>query len=425
MIVPSLDLMGGRAVQLVGGKGAPVESADPFEMAEKFAVVGEIAVIDLDAALGGGSNDEIVRQLVRRHRCRFGGGIRTVGDALEWLDAGAEKVILGTAATPEILSELPRERVLAALDGVEGEVVIRGWTEHTGASVLDRLAELRSLVGGFLVTFVESEGRLGGIDLEACRKVVEAAGGTPVTAAGGVPTAAELAARDHMGADAQVGMAIYTGRLDLGEAFAAPLRSDRADGLWPTVVCDEHGSALGLVYSNAQSLAAAVDERRGVYWSRSRNELWRKGETSGATQRLIRIDADCDRDALRFSVRQTGSGFCHLDSRSCWGPDRGLGDLERRLVDRVANPVPGSYTERLVSDPALLAAKLVEEAGELSDATEPTDVAWEAADVLYFTLAALAARGVPLEAAIRELDRRSRNVRRRDGSRVVEEKAMS
>ena len=425
MIVPSIDLMGGRAVQLVGGKGAPVESADPFEMAEKFAVVGEIAVIDLDAALGGGSNDEIVRQLVRRHRCRFGGGIRTVGDALEWLDAGAEKVILGTAATPEILSELPRERVLAALDGVEGEVVIRGWTEHTGASVLDRLAELRSLVGGFLVTFVESEGRLGGIDLEACRKVVEAAGGTPVTAAGGVTTAAEIAALDHMGADAQVGMAIYTGRLDLGEAFAAPLRSDRADGLWPTVVCDEHGSALGLVYSNAQSLAAAVDERRGVYWSRSRNELWRKGETSGATQRLIRIDADCDRDARRFSVRQTGSGFCHLDSRSCWGPDRGLGDLERRLVDRVANPVPGSYTERLVSDPALLAAKLVEEAGELSDATEPTDVAWEAADVLYFTLAALAARGVPLEAAIRELDRRSRNVRRRDGSRVVEEKAMS
>lgn len=419
MIVPSIDLMGGRAVQLVGGRGAPVESADPFETAARFAVIGQLAVIDLDAALGCGSNDEIVRELIRRHPCRFGGGIRTVGDALGWLDAGAEKVILGTAASPEILTKLPRERVLAALDGVEGEVVVRGWTEHTGATVLDRLVELKDLVGGFLVTFVEREGRLGGIDLEACRRVVAAAGDTPVTAAGGVTTAAEIAALDRMGADAQVGMALYTGQLGLADSFAAPLVSDRMDDLWPTVVCDEHGAALGLVYSSAESLAAAVEERRGVYWSRSRAELWRKGETSGATQELIRVEADCDRDALRFTVRQTGSGFCHRGTRSCWGPDRGLGALERRLADRVADPVTGSYTDRLVRDPGLLAAKLTEEAGELADAVEAADVAWEAADVLYFCLVALAARGVPLEAAIRELDRRALTVRRRDGSMVV------
>ena len=313
--------------------------------------------------------------------------------------------------------------MVAALDGVEGEVVVRGWTEHTGATVLDRLAELRDQVGGFLVTFVESEGRLTGIDLEACNRVVEAAAGTQVTVAGGVTTTNEIAALDRMGADAQVGMAIYTGRLGLGEALAAPLVTDRADGLWPTVVCDEHGIALGLVYSSAESLVAAVDERRGIYWSRSRNEVWRKGETSGAVQELIRIDADCDRDALRFTVRQAGSGFCHRHTRSCWGPDHGLGALERRLIDRIANPVADSYTDRLVRDPSLLAAKLAEEAGELAEATEAGDVAWEAADVLYFTLTALAARGVPLEAAIRELDRRSRSVRRRDGSRVVEPEA--
>ena len=420
MIVPSIDLMGGRAVQLVGGKGRPVESEDPFEMAERFAVVGEIAVIDLDAALGSGSNADIVHQLVQRYRCRFGGGVRTVSEALQWLDAGAEKVILGTAATPEILTELPRDRVIAALDGVEGEVVVRGWTEHTGATVLDRLAELKELVGGFLVTFVESEGRLGGIDLEACRKVIDAAGGTRVTAAGGVTTTDEIAALDGLGADAQVGMAIYTGRLGLGEAFAAPLVSDRPDGLWPTVVCDEHGAALGLVYSSAESLAAAIEDRRGIYWSRSRAELWRKGETSGATQQLLGVDADCDRDALRFTVRQTGRGFCHLDTRSCWGPDRGLGALERRLRDRVANPVANSYTDRLVRHPELLAGKLAEEAAELAEASAPDDIAWEAADVLYFTLTTLAARGVPLEAATRELDRRARSVRRRDGSVVVD-----
>jgi len=419
MIVPSIDLMGGRAVQLVGGRGEPVESADPFEMAKRFAVVGELAVIDLDAALGRGSNAGIARELVRRYPCRFGGGIRSVDSALEWLDAGAEKIILGTAATPEILVELPHDRMVAALDGVDGEVVVRGWTEQTGAKVLDRLVELKDIVGGFLVTFVEREGRLGGIDLSACRRVVEAAGTTPVTAAGGITTAAEIAALDAMGADAQVGMALYTARLGLAEAFAAVLMSDRVDGLWPTVVCDEHGVALGLVYSSAESLEIAIEERRGIYWSRSRGELWRKGESSGATQELLRIDADCDRDALRFTVRQTGSGFCHRETRSCWGPDRGLGALERRLLDRIANPVVDSYTDRLVRDSALRAAKLAEEAAELADAVEPADVAWEAADVLYFTLTALAARGVSLEAATGELDRRALAVRRRDGSTTV------
>ncbi|MCU0304748.1 MAG: phosphoribosyl-ATP diphosphatase [Thermoanaerobaculales bacterium] len=419
MIVPSIDLMEGRAVQLVGGRGEPVETADPFATAERFAVVGELAVIDLDAALGRGSNAAIMRELARRHPCRVGGGIRSVEDALGWLDAGAEKVILGTAATPDVLAELPRDRVIAALDGVDGEVVVRGWTERTGATVFNRLAELRELVGGFLVTFVEREGRLGGIDLEACRRVVEAAGGTRVTAAGGITTAAEIAALDRLGADAQVGMALYTGRLGLSEAFAAPLVSDRSDGLWPSVVCDEHGVALGLVYSNETSLAAAVAERRGVYWSRSRGGLWRKGETSGAIQELLRVETDCDRDALRFTVRQTGPGFCHRPARTCWGPDAGLPALERRLRDRLTNPVPGSYTEKLARDPALLAAKLVEEAAELAAAGTPAEVAWEAADVLYFTFATLAARGVPLEAVAHELDRRSRVTRRRDGSRLV------
>ena len=149
---------------------------------------------------------------------------------------------------------------MAALDGVDGEVVVRGWTEATGASVLDRIAELRDLVGGFLVTFVEREGRLGGVDLDAARRVVEAAGDTPVTIAGGVTTPEEVAALDRMGAEAQVGMALYTGRMSLADGFAAPLVSDRPDGLWPTVVCDEHGVALGLAYSNAESLRAAVDE---------------------------------------------------------------------------------------------------------------------------------------------------------------------
>ena len=282
--------------------------------------------------------------------------------------------------------------------------------------MLDRIAELRELVGGFLVTFVEREGRLGGVDLDAARRVVEAAGSTPVTIAGGVTTAEEVAALDRMGADAQVGMALYTGRLALADGFMAPLVSDRPDGLWPTVVCDEHGVALGLAYSNPDSLRAAIEERRGIYWSRSRRELWRKGDTSGAVQELLRVDADCDRDALRFTVRQAAPGFCHRDTWTCWGDDRGLAALERRLADRLEQPAGESFTHKMARDPELLAAKLSEEAAELAAAETRDEVVWEAADLTYFTSVALARSGIAWSEVLAELDRRGRTTRRRDGS---------
>jgi len=417
VIIPSIDIMDGQAVQLVGGRERALEAGDPLVMAERFAVAGDLAVIDLDAALGRGSNSDAIAELVRRYPCRVGGGIRSVDAALDWLDLGAQQVILGTMATPEVFGQLPRERVMAALDGVDGEVVVEGWQRGTGASVLDRLHELRDAVGSFLVTFVEREGRLGGIDLEAAQRVVEAAGDTPVTIAGGVTTGEDIAALDRIGADAQVGMALYTGRLSLADAFSAPLVSDRPDGLWPTVVADEQGVALGLVYSSADSLRNAIEDRRGVYHSRSRG-LWVKGETSGATQVLLRVDPDCDRDALRFTVCQRGRGFCHQATRTCWGDDDGLGALERRLEKRLEEAPECSYTSRLARDPDLLASKLSEEARELGEASAREEIVWEAADVLYFTAVKLASRGVDVAEVLAELDRRGLNVRRRDGSRT-------
>ncbi len=417
MIVPSIDLMDGQAVQLVGGRARALEAGDPLAIAERFAVAGELAVIDLDAALGRGSNRGLVAELVRRHPCRVGGGVRNAEAALEWLDRGARRVILGTAANPEVLCDLPRERTMVALDGVDGEVVVEGWRTRTGATILDRIAELRDLAGSFLVTFVEREGRLAGTNLEAARAVVEAAAGVPVTVAGGITTADEVAALDRLGADAQIGMALYTDRLPLADGFMAPLSSDRPDGLWPTVVCDEHGVALGLAYSDRESLRRAIDERRGVYRSRSRG-LWVKGESSGACQELLRVEVDCDRDTLRFTVRQTGSGFCHRNTWSCWGGDQGLPALERRLAARIAGGDTSSYTARLAGEPELLAAKLAEEAAELAAAAHPSETAWEAADLLYFVTATLAARGVSLAEVSAELDRRALAVRRRDGSRT-------
>lgn len=414
MIVPSVDVASGQAVQLVGGKELAVEAGDPAAWVRRFSLVGETALIDLDAARGTGDNREVLEPLLALGRCRVGGGIRTVERAVQWLDAGAASVILGTAAEPEVLSELPQGRTVAALDCLDGEVVVEGWAQATGRRVEDRIEELRPYAGGFLVTFVEREGRLGGIDLGRVRELAALAAPCRMTVAGGVTGADEVAEIDRMGADCQVGMALYTGRLGLAEAFAAPMQSDRPDGLWPTVVCDEHGVALGLAYSNLESLEAALEERRGVYWSR-KSGLWRKGGTSGAWQELLAVDADCDRDTLRFVVRQHGAGFCHKGTATCWGGASGIAALEAVVAERRAGAGPGSYTRRLVEEPGLLAAKLREEAAELAEAADAAHACEEAADVLYFATVKLGEAGARWAEVARVLDRRALRVTRRPG----------
>ncbi|MFT5287447.1 MAG: phosphoribosyl-ATP pyrophosphohydrolase/phosphoribosyl-AMP cyclohydrolase [Planctomycetota bacterium] len=413
MIIPSIDLRAGQAVQLIGGETPCLEAGDPVVIAEEFRLAGEIAVVDLDAALGEGDNREVIVKLCKVARCRVGGGIRDYDAARFYLDAGATGLVLGTAAEPELLSRLPKERVVVALDAKHGEVVVEGWRKGTGRDVIGRIKELKPYCNGFLVTFVEREGRMGGTDLERARAIVEAAAPLRVTIAGGVTTAEEIAELDAIGADAQVGMALYTGHMKLGDAIAAPLVSDRPDGLWPTVIADEHGVALGLAYSNAASLLEAVSSRTGVYHSRKRG-LWRKGETSGATQELLAVDLDCDRDALRFTVRQSGA-FCHLSTRSCWGEDIGIARLARRLNERMIDAPEGSYTARLINDPELLSSKILEEARELVDAQSPDDIAHETADVIYFALVKAVREGVRLEDIEKVLDLRERIVTRRPG----------
>jgi phosphoribosyl-ATP pyrophosphohydrolase len=414
MLLPSIDLMGGQAVQLVGGRHKALDLGEPLGLARRFGLLDPLALVDLDAALGQGDNAGQVEALLATTPCVLGGGIRDLATAIRWLDAGARRIVIGTAAQPELLSRLPRDRLVAALDARDGEVVVEGWRRGTGRGVLERMAELAPHVAGFLVTFVELEGRQTGVDLERVAELVRAAAPCRLTVAGGIRSAAEVAAIDRLGADAQVGMALHTGSMSLAGALAACLVSDRADGLWPTLVVDEHGALLGLAWSDSQSLHQAMDSRRGVYHSRQRG-LWVKGEASGCTQDLLRVGPDCDRDALRFVVRQHGSGFCHRGTRSCFGPDHGLGRLTRRLAERLHEAPPGSYTRRLLDDPGLLESKLAEEAHELAQAERHSHVAEEAADLLYFASVALARSGVTLAEVEAVLDRRELGQTRRPG----------
>lgn len=415
MLIPSIDLMGGKAVQLVGGRTKILEVDDVLGLAQRWRVFGELAVIDLDAALGQGDNLALVKELCAVARCRVGGGVRTVERAHELLRAGAARVIVGTAASEGFLAKLPRERVIVAVDQDQGRLQSMGWRQDEAEAPMDRVRRLEPFCGGFLMTAVAKEGRLEGVDWEAAREI-RATTERPITYAGGVGTAEDVATLDRLGLDAQVGLALYRGLLDPTDAFLACLDWNKQGGLIPAAVQDEAGRLRMLAWQNRESLRLALSEGKGIYWSRSRGELWEKGATSGSRQELLRVETDCDRDTLRFLVRQIGPA-CHMGAATCFGPaDFSLTDLETTLHERITSAPEGSYTTRLLREKGLLEAKLREETEELIAATTAAEQVWEAADLLYFLMVSMAREGVRLEQVLRELERRHTTDARKPGN---------
>ncbi|ODQ79007.1 hypothetical protein BABINDRAFT_162081 [Babjeviella inositovora NRRL Y-12698] len=203
-------------------------------------------------------------------------------------------------------------------------------------------------------------------------------------------------------------------KVSLAAVLLSKLVTDRPDGLYTTLVNDVQGKSLGLVYSSQESISEAIRTGTGVYQSR-RHGLWYKGATSGDTQKLITLSFDCDGDCLVFTVEQSGVGFCHLAQSTCFGNYSGLARLEKTLLDRKANALPGSYTQRLFSDEVLLAAKIKEEAEELTEAVSKDEVAWECADLIYFALTKCVKEGVSLADVERNLDIKGLKVTRRKG----------
>lgn len=407
MILPSIDLMDGRAVQLRRGADKVLESPeDPVDLARRFALFGEIAVVDLDAALGRGNNRDVIRALCRAAPCRVGGGVRRAEDVVALIKMGATRVMIGTAATPEFLGTFPRDWVMAALDARGGRTVDQGWRRDTGETPIDRARRLQPYCSGFLFTQVDVEGTLEGVPLDPVR-ALRAATSLPLTVAGGVASLDDVRAIEDLGADVQVGMALYTGRIDLEEAFAA--RPDFTRGPLPTIAQDADGRVLMLAWSTAESLREALRTRRGVYWSRSRRSIWRKGETSGNTQVLLRARYDCDTDALLFTVRQGGPA-CHAGRPACFGdaPRFTLQRLAAIVASRRGAEAAGSYTARLVGDRDLARAKLREEAEEVCTAPDRGNIVWELADLLYHSFALMEGEGIALDEVEAELRGRHR-----------------
>ena len=224
MIIPCIDLMGGKVVQLIQGRDKALEAGSPLEMLEKFRAFPQIQVIDLDAAMAKGSNDTLVELLASRSIARVGGGVRSPERARALIEQGAYRVIVGTAAfnfekLTQIADAVGADRLVIALDSKGGKVVTHGWQEATNFAAEEVIRHLEPFCSGFLCTYVDKEGMLQGTDLDWFRRLRRITS-HELTAAGGITTMEEIQELHRLGIHAALGMAIYTGRLDLRELAA-------------------------------------------------------------------------------------------------------------------------------------------------------------------------------------------------------------
>jgi phosphoribosylformimino-5-aminoimidazole carboxamide ribotide isomerase len=224
MIIPCIDLMDSKVVQLVQGRDKALEADAPLEMLHRFRAFPQIQVIDLDAAMGKGSNDPLVELVASRAIARVGGGVRSPERAKALIQQGAYRVIVGTAAfdrenLARIADAAGPDRLIIALDSRGGKVVTHGWQEATNATAQEMMPRLEPFCSGFLCTYVDKEGMMQGTDLGWFRRL-RAATKHELTAAGGITTIEEIRELQSMGIHAALGMAIYTGRLNLDELAA-------------------------------------------------------------------------------------------------------------------------------------------------------------------------------------------------------------
>ena len=231
MLIPSIDLMGGKIVQLVQGEHKALEFSDFEEWIARFSRFPLVQLIDLDAAIGTGSNRELVKEFARRLPCQVGGGIRSIAIAEEMLATGARRVILGSrlirdgrpnaAFAQEAACTVGAKHLVFAIDSKGGKVAIRGWRERTDLTALEMMQALDPWCAAFLYTNIDTEGLMQGMPLNAIR-LLRCATEKQLIAAGGICTAAQIEELDALGVDAVVGMAIYSGKIDVALPRLSP-----------------------------------------------------------------------------------------------------------------------------------------------------------------------------------------------------------
>ena len=347
ILLPAIDLHQGQCVRLLRGDydTAQVVAADPVETARAFEEQGAgwLHVVDLDGAKEGApKNAELIAQVVERTglQVEVGGGIRNMATVDRYLELGAARVILGSAALrdPQFVAEAVKrygKRVAVGIDALGGKVAAEGLLEQSQVDYLELARRMEDLGVQYLIcTDISQDGTLAGPNLTMLDQLNQAVS-CHVVASGGVSSLLDIVNLYDLGLyGAIAGKALYTGALDLRAAIAAcrriggkkgaGLSEDELDlyfrksDLIPAIIQDDDtGEVLMLAYMNRESFRKSLETGTTWFYSRSRKALWNKGETSGHTQTIVGVWADCDDDTLLLRVKQKGAA-CHTGSHSCF-----------------------------------------------------------------------------------------------------------
>ncbi|MBP3710425.1 MAG: bifunctional phosphoribosyl-AMP cyclohydrolase/phosphoribosyl-ATP diphosphatase HisIE [Treponema sp.] len=431
MVIASIDLKDGRVVQLKNGKSLVLERNDADALIEEFNRYGEVAVIDVDAALGNSDekgntkNTELLKRLLRKGNVRVGGGIRSVKRAKELVALGAEKVIVGSAAwniraAEQRKSAIPdsataRSASACVINAADGDAVsvsdatASDATAHSAKSDIINAAFLDELVSAIgkqrVIIAVDSIGgniAVNGwtetvnvplvqgaqlaekycsellftcVEKEGCMsgtdmtlvQQLRSAVSCRVVAAGGVSSVPEIAALEKIGCDVQLGMALYTGAVSLKDAFIGCLNWAKSP-LIPVIAQSVNGDVLMLGYANQEAFAKSFDTNRLTFFSRTRGTLWTKGETSGNYLELVKLRADCDRDTVLATVVPRGN-VCHTGAFTCFSGEAAEPSSAGKLYNIIAERFahPTPGSYTATLDDTRVREKIMEEAEELCD----------------------------------------------------------
>lgn len=349
IILPAIDIHEGRCVRLFQGDYATAEivAEDPVETAQKFESQGArwLHIVDLDGAKEGKPiNSEVifkVRENVDMH-IEIGGGIRDMETLEYYLSRGIDRIILGSAALNDrefVKSAIDKygKKIAVGIDALDGKVAVEGWLDKSEVDYLDLAKEVDALGASYIIiTDISKDGTLHGPNLTMLDSVNQEVSAN-VIASGGISSILDIVNLYDLGLyGAIAGRSVYTGALDLSASLMVSQRISnkkpknniemndhleryfRKSDLIPAIIQEaSSGEVLMLAYMNQQSLLKTLETGYTWFYSRSRDQLWNKGESSGNTQQVVSINADCDDDTLLIKVIQKGPA-CHTGKHSCF-----------------------------------------------------------------------------------------------------------
>jgi phosphoribosyl-ATP pyrophosphohydrolase/phosphoribosyl-AMP cyclohydrolase len=431
--IPTVDISEGKAVLVQKGKVYKV-LGDAISHSNLLSIHHVFQLIDIDAAMGKGSNRELIKKITEKHHCYVGGGIRTKEDAIELLNSSARRVIISTKS--DLLKIIPKNRLILAIDIDENfQVLNHGRTRKLDKNFFEFLQENVEFIEIITVTFHHKEGTNSGIPLNQVKEIKNFINSTlkdrtiTLICAGGISSIDEIKELIKLDVIPQFGSGFWCNKFSLGEAMIELLnyekqgkwmKNEKEEVLFPCVIQNKDGMVLGSVYCNAESIKKSIDERKATFYSRDNQKLWLKGETSGYIHTVLAVHLNCDKTSLRFIV--DGEKFCHLERRnSCFGdydPNRGGIKLMQKVIE-ISKKEENQFSTKMLTEGHKINHKIIEHSEHLAYAKTKNEIIENTSDLLYYSMLYLNKHHVDVAEIENELLKRRYSIMKNDLKCVI------